>query len=245
SSSFFFRAEDGIRARNVTGVQTCALPIFSETVPDGTVVEFLADYEQVVGKDGTIYQPLTEKEINLIYKVTKDGESAEGTVEHTVTIPGQYENAGTNAKPVVIPELAEWYGGTEEGAVTISDSTKIVYKDAAFETAATALAEDYKAEFGIELAVAASGEAAGAIVFEKDEENGLDEEGYIIDTDDMITVKAEQATGAYWATRSILQIAKLNENAVPMGITKDYPKFEVRSFSLDVARKPASMDMLE
>src|SRR5699024_12435691 len=28
---FFFRAEDGIRDRNVTGVQTCALPIFVET----------------------------------------------------------------------------------------------------------------------------------------------------------------------------------------------------------------------
>src|SRR5699024_11371531 len=27
--SFFFQAEDGIRDRNVTGVQTCALPIFS------------------------------------------------------------------------------------------------------------------------------------------------------------------------------------------------------------------------
>src|SRR5699024_11944569 len=26
--SFFFQAEDGIRDRNVTGVQTCALPIF-------------------------------------------------------------------------------------------------------------------------------------------------------------------------------------------------------------------------
>src|SRR5699024_11983441 len=26
---FFFQAEDGIRYRNVTGVQTCALPIFS------------------------------------------------------------------------------------------------------------------------------------------------------------------------------------------------------------------------
>src|SRR5699024_11318982 len=25
---FFFQAEDGIRARNVTGVQTCALPIW-------------------------------------------------------------------------------------------------------------------------------------------------------------------------------------------------------------------------
>src|SRR5699024_11837195 len=28
---FFFQAEDGIRDRNVTGVQTCALPIFSTT----------------------------------------------------------------------------------------------------------------------------------------------------------------------------------------------------------------------
>src|SRR5207249_9138492 len=35
---FFFQAEDGIRDRNVTGVQTCALPIscavFSEGSPD-------------------------------------------------------------------------------------------------------------------------------------------------------------------------------------------------------------------
>src|SRR5699024_11957759 len=30
---FFFQAEDGIRDRNVTGVQTCALPIFSGLVP--------------------------------------------------------------------------------------------------------------------------------------------------------------------------------------------------------------------
>src|SRR2546430_5493005 len=28
---FFFQAEDGIRDLTVTGVQTCALPIFSET----------------------------------------------------------------------------------------------------------------------------------------------------------------------------------------------------------------------
>src|SRR5207249_6500797 len=30
--SFFFQAEDGIRDRNVTGVQTCALPIFDQSV---------------------------------------------------------------------------------------------------------------------------------------------------------------------------------------------------------------------
>src|SRR5207248_4296782 len=30
---FFFQAEDGIRARTVTGVQTCALPICGERAP--------------------------------------------------------------------------------------------------------------------------------------------------------------------------------------------------------------------
>src|SRR5207249_6736680 len=36
---FFFQAEDGIRDRNVTGVQTCALPIWksSDTPPNSTV----------------------------------------------------------------------------------------------------------------------------------------------------------------------------------------------------------------
>src|SRR5207249_7514765 len=37
---FFFQAEDGIRDRNVTGVQTCALPISTETSgTDGMRVE--------------------------------------------------------------------------------------------------------------------------------------------------------------------------------------------------------------
>src|SRR2546430_8095972 len=32
--SFFFQAEDGIRDLTVTGVQTCALPILTITLPD-------------------------------------------------------------------------------------------------------------------------------------------------------------------------------------------------------------------
>src|SRR5699024_3535266 len=38
---FFFQAEDGIRDRNVTGVQTCALPIFPAQIDgDTTMVGF-------------------------------------------------------------------------------------------------------------------------------------------------------------------------------------------------------------
>src|SRR3712207_8402951 len=36
---FFFQAEDGIRDIGVTGVQTCALPIYSETATVCDVVE--------------------------------------------------------------------------------------------------------------------------------------------------------------------------------------------------------------
>src|SRR5699024_12205847 len=42
-SFFFFQAEDGIRDRNVTGVQTCALPIFAASagLPDRRAWEVL------------------------------------------------------------------------------------------------------------------------------------------------------------------------------------------------------------
>src|SRR5699024_11232659 len=57
----FFQAEDGIRVRNVTGVQTCALPIFFlQECPakSGGVFVILADFPPFV-KTGTYrYAPL-------------------------------------------------------------------------------------------------------------------------------------------------------------------------------------------
>src|SRR5699024_12150443 len=46
-SSFFFQAEDGIRDRNVTGVQTCALPILKDTnIKTRPFLDFSAGYVQ-------------------------------------------------------------------------------------------------------------------------------------------------------------------------------------------------------
>src|SRR5207249_9723458 len=47
---FFFQAEDGIRDRNVTGVQTCALPIYlAQGDYSDLTLEFLDDSTNVVG----------------------------------------------------------------------------------------------------------------------------------------------------------------------------------------------------
>src|SRR5699024_12052081 len=42
---FFFQAEDGIRDRNVTGVQTCALPILSIAVK-----LYMSHYNRAIGR---------------------------------------------------------------------------------------------------------------------------------------------------------------------------------------------------
>src|SRR5437868_14354366 len=50
---FFFQAEDGIRDRNVTGVQTCALPICSK------IKLVLTRHEQAAGFMAATYGRLT------------------------------------------------------------------------------------------------------------------------------------------------------------------------------------------
>ncbi len=216
------------------------------TAPEGFKVELLADFEEIVDRTGKIYQPLTEKTIKCIYKVTKGEETAESANEFSLVIPGKFENAGENAKPVVVPELAEWHGQT--GNFEVNNNTRIVVDGSAQDIvmhAAKELQKDYKLETGKTLAVITGKPNDGDIFFTKDTENNLGKEGYIMDIQGHVTVKAEQATGAYWSTRSILQILKLNNNTMPKGITRDYPKYSVRGFSLDVARKPVSMDTLK
>src|SRR5699024_12066391 len=50
---FFFQAEDGIRDRNVTGVQTCALPIYNTTnfkAPDASLQSQSLTHNTSAGK---------------------------------------------------------------------------------------------------------------------------------------------------------------------------------------------------
>ena len=43
--------------------------------------------------------------------------------------------------------------------------------------------------------------------------------------DDSVTVEAETSTGAYWATRRILQILKQTDGTIAKGEARDYPKY--------------------
>ncbi|WAM03993.1 family 20 glycosylhydrolase [Mycoplasmopsis cynos] len=88
----------------------------------------------------------------------------------------------------------------------------------------------------------------GNIVFDLTENKipGYDEETYEMIIDNDVTIKAANRIGAFWSTRTLLQMLKSSENfELPKGQMKDYPKFKKRGLSFDVGRKAVSMDILK
>lgn len=218
-------------------------------VPEGFEIEFIgADYEQILDRDLTIHQPIVDTIVSVNYKVKK-GDQEKITGAYNVTIPGKNSpDVSINAKPKVVPKLAEWVG--TEGSFTISDDSRIVinpaYKDDLAYLAKTFKA-DYQAQTGKEIEVVyANTPGAHDFYFTLgSSDTGLKEEGYLMTVGDSVKVEAVDKTGAFWATQSILQILKQNSNTIPNGQTRDYPKYEVRGFMLDVGRMPYSLDILK
>lgn len=208
------------------------------------------DLEQVIDSDLTIYHPVVDKTVNVSFKIVEDETEDYEFKEIPVTVPGQYTEAeGDNAAPAVLPELQEWKGGT--GSFTLTDSSRIVYDSEELKAAADEMAADFLDLTGREIAVVsgdASSVQAGDFFFTMTDDTtlGLMDEGYLMDISDSITVTSETETGAYWATRSILQALKQSDyTTIPQGITRDYPLYKVRGFILDVARKTFTLDYLE
>ena len=143
-----------------------------------------------------------------------------------------------NPKPFVIPELREWTGATGEFAIT--QETRIVYprKSAELAEIATLFAEDYKKMTGVELQVVEGNAKAGDIQIAIKRNRKIGDEGYKINIGSKVTIEANTARGAIWATRTLLQIAEQNNGTtLPKGNIVDYPDYEMRSFMLDCGRK--------
>ena len=226
------------------GSKTWVLP----EVPERFQIEFVgADYEQVIGSDLSIYQPIVDKTVSVQYKVFK-GEESKETSTYNVAVSGKYAvEESDNVKPVVIPELAEWKGHT--GDFAVSASTKLVvnpeYKEELVYTAES-FAADYEDVTGNAIEITyGTAPATGDFYFTLGSADaGLGEEGYLMTIADYVTVEAVESKGAFWAVQTVMQILKQTDGTMPKGITRDYPKFEVRGFMLDVGRKPFTMEYI-
>lgn len=109
--------------------------------------------------------------------------------------------------------------------------------------AAKELIADWRLVRGDAAAVYADAETADVVFLRGEKESSADEGYTLVISTNRICVSSDSATGAYWATRTLLQLFR-SDVEIPCGTIVDRPKYRYRGFMLDVARKPFSMDFL-
>lgn len=149
--------------------------------------------------------------------------------------------ADINPKPFVVPELKTWSGA--EGQTALSG--RIVVKNAKLKAVAAALAADYKEMFGKELTIVNGATRGGDVVLSLKKDKALGDEGYTMNVGSAVEITAATERGAFWATRTLLQIAEQHKDGnLPKGKTTDVPEYKLRGFMIDCGRKFIPMSYL-
>ena len=152
--------------------------------------------------------------------------------------------AEINPKPFVIPELTSWTGA--EGMFAPSGRVAVKSGNKELMRIAQEFAADYKLLTGKELSVVKGGGKVGDFVLEVNKkQTALGAEGYNLEIGEKAVMSAATLQGAFWATRTVLQLSEQNETCqLPKGKTTDVPNYAMRGFMIDVARKYIPMDYL-
>jgi len=204
-------------------------------ITDGWSAEFIgADFPQLVDDNLKVHMPLTDMNAVLSFKCIKGSKMVEK--DCTLRLNGEYPSFGK--KPNVVPEPAQWHAaaGSLKSIASYSCSDEL-------ENAVKAFAEELYLTAGIKISSAEEGR--GAVNFAIDSSLAyLGEEGYEIKcTKTELNVSAAGIIGIIWAGKTICQL--MAQGGFPCGIMRDYPRYSVRGFMLDVGRKSVSLEMLE
>lgn len=195
------------------------------------------------------------------------GATAAPTAGHTVLLASRTNSApNANPTPFVIPSLQQWNGG--HGTWTLSGKTRIVVNPKVADGVAadaqyTFMAnpsnlKDFAASFQADIE-AVTGHKVEVVVSEHcgpddifltvGADGDLNNEGYVLDIDHGVRIQGATARGAFWGTRTLLQMFILADKGedrshpipIPKGRARDWPNYNERKFFQDVARKPIPM----
>lgn len=220
------------------------------------------EFKNIIDREGNITKfNINDAKISVLLEVYKEtDESNNATKNIDVVVPGKASLhpeifksvTKPNAEPSVIPRLQEWYG--LNGNFTLSNLSRIILNDVNnvdLNKVARLFNEDLKEFTGFELEVISGTEndvKSGDIYIESIKEDiyNLGEEGNFVTINDSIKIKAPTYNGSLYGTITLLQILwqDANNNTIPCGVIRDYPKYEIRGAMLDVARMPMSIDFV-
>ena len=157
-----------------------------------------------------------------------------------------FSQSVSNEKPFTVPEITQWTGG--QGSTTLSG--RVVVKSKALQTVAKQFAADYEVMFGKKLTLVGGKAKKGDIVLTLKKLDTMPSEGYQMTIGDIVEVTSPAEIGAFWATRTLLQILETTPNTqhpspkIPKGTISDIPQYKMRGFMLDVGRKFVPMHYL-
>lgn len=237
-----------ITSQLAPGIRQLVLP---KPAPGYVLSIYGSARKPVIDLKGKVYQPLTDCEVQLVLRLRNTENKRAYEFQQSVKVPGKYRpQTGENAQPFVIPSLREWKGGS--GHFKLLANSRIIVNPKAkklLTPAAEILLKDLKQLTGYKtLSISAGKAKTGDIVLNiNDAQQNLGEEGYSLQIDQTLQINAPYYKGAFWATRTILQLLEQDpaHRQIVKGITHDYPKYEVRGFVLDVGRKFFTLDFLK
>ncbi|MGW2770789.1 family 20 glycosylhydrolase [Streptomyces sp. NPDC001275] len=146
-----------------------------------------------------------------------------------------------NPKPQTIPALQEWTGGN--GSFHYSGATRIVRaapNARALKTTSEVFADDLRELNGHAvtqvIGTKASLRTGDIFLSLGSTDTDLGTEGYALSVTDKIVITARDDRGAFYGTRTILQLLK-QDTAIPQGTTRDWALKPERGLMMDVGRK--------
>lgn len=228
------------------GTSTYKMPVS----PKGYELKLIgSDNLSVITKSGTIFTPLQNTTVNLLFKATKTTDGSSIEIPYSIKVEGKYNDPGKNTKPFVIPSLREWHG--DDGNFVLTAKSRIVV-DPKYASVLNPMAKifqnDLAEQYKIKPAILSGTPKAGDIFISLNgNKEELSTEGYSLSIKDYVSINAAQYKGAFWGTRTLLQLLERDPKHcfLPKGISRDYPKYEVRGFMLDVGRKYFKIDFLQ
>lgn len=218
---------------------------------DGKYQAVLAgsDNRATVALDGSVYTPLRDQKVLLIYDIA-DVQTGEikGRVDRNIVLDvrGTWQDEGAQSAPMVIPGLREWHG--EEGSLKLKKGAAIAASSEAEKAAAGRILEYLNEICPFELTITDKARPGDLVLhLDPERENELQSEGYAMTVSDRIEITAAEEQGLLYGGISIAQI--LYQDAVhvtvPRGEVRDYPADELRGGMFDVARRYFDLDYME
>ena len=192
----------------VTPADTAATLAQSIQIQDGKVVmtgevpekynaTWGCNFEQVVGADGTIHTPLVDTTVEISVTVRDKSDTTTcGSATVELDIPGVNEANQGNAKPAVVPELAQWYSTADQldKVYTLTANTRIL-ADQQYASVAKELQADIRDLFGLNLSIVSGTPKAGDISLVYHDQAGFDKETYNMVVTDQVVIQDLQHGG--------------------------------------------------